>query len=235
VKPKLVTFDCAQTLLEVDWQVGRFALRCAREAGLDLGEDAANRYEQLYYTRHAHYLELNKSRDSAACDAFWQQVTRDWMFAEGFDPAEWQPKVQAISDEIGFSKNSQIFKVFPDVFPCLDRLAESGIKVAIISNWDYSLHRILTALGLKDRFDLVVASLEEGFEKPDPRIFIQTLEKLGVSPRESLHVGDDALDDLKGARDVGMRAVLIDRKLTSPLPPYISSLDQLFGAFEWSA
>jgi putative hydrolase of the HAD superfamily len=108
------------------------------------------------------------------------------------------------------------------------------VRTAVISNWDHSLHQILRIMNLHHRFDLVVASLEEGFEKPDPRIFIQTLEKLGVRPENAAHVGDDPTDDLNGARAVGMRAVLIDRSLRSPAsPPYIASLDDLPGALGW--
>lgn len=235
MKPKLVTFDCAQTLLEVDWELGKFALRCAREAGLDLDEAAADLYAELYRPKHLEYLELNLTRNADRCNAFWADLSNDWLSLQGHDPERWQPRIEVVSQEIGFGPRSQVFRPYADVVSCLDLLQALGVRAAIISNWDYSLHIILRSLGLYDRFELVVASLEEGFEKPDPRIFLQTLKKLGVEPSEATHVGDDPLDDLQGAKAVGMRAVLIDRSLQPPVAlPYITSLTDLPGALGWS-
>lgn len=236
MKPELITFDCAQTLLQVNWKVGEFALECARHAGLELDEAAGSLYAQMYRERVHGYLELNLTKDAAKCEAFWTELSNHWLRDLGHDPGIWQPRVQAASDEIGFTPGSKIFQVYGDVLPCLDRLTELGARLAIISNWDYSLHKILRMLGLYERFELVVASLEEGFEKPDRRIFHQTLEKLGVEPSRAAHVGDDAIDDLQGARNAGMRGVLIDRNRKSPAsPPYIASLTELPEALGWSA
>ena len=202
---------------------------------MDLDEAAAALYQQLYGPRHAEYLEINLSRDHDRADAFWARLSQDWIVELGHEPAEWFPKIDAVSREIGFSANSRIFQPYEDVVPCLDELDRLDVKKAVISNWDYSLHKVLRALGLYDRFDLVVASLEEGFEKPDPRIYLQTLDKLGFEPSVAAHVGDDAIDDLQGARNVGMRSVLIDRNLKSPAsPPYIASLADLTEALGWS-
>src|SRR5579885_3241720 len=235
MKTDLVTFDCAQTLVEVKWQVGQFAVDCAQYAGLDLGEEAALRYAQMFRDRHSVYLGLNLTRDAFRCDAFWQDLTRDWLLSLDLDPDVWHTRIDEASKEIGFGPNSKVFKVYQDVAPCLDELSSRGIKTAVISNWDYSLHNILRLMGIHDRFDLVIASLEEGMEKPDPRLFHLVLDRLQVDPANALHVGDDPMDDLQGARNVGMRALLIDRAITSPAPPYISSLDQLVGALNWKS
>lgn len=227
---ELVTFDCAHTLLRVNWRLGEFAVECAREAGLDLDEAAAALYQQIYSPRHSQYLKINLAKDHGRADAFWQEISRAWLTELGHDADQWFPRIDAVSQDIGFGPNSRVFQLYEDVLPCLDELDRRGIKKAVISNWDYSLHKVLRALGLYDRFDLIVASLEEGFEKPDPRIFLQSLGKLGVEPAHALHVGDDPVDDLQGARNVGMRALLIDRKLDSPSPPYLASLRDLHSS-----
>lgn len=234
MKPDLITFDCAQTLLQVNWKVGEFAVTCADRSGLELDQAAADLYGSLFHQRQKEYLQVNLTRDRHQGEAFWDRLTQDWLKELGHDPAVWHQPIKTASKEIGFSRNSEIFKIYEDVLPCLDYLKGHGVKTAIISNWDYSLHGILEVMDLHHRFDLVVASLEEGFEKPDPRIFLETLEKLGVEPANAAHVGDDPIDDLQGARNVGMRAVLIDRALKAPTsPPYISSLSDLSGALGW--
>jgi putative hydrolase of the HAD superfamily len=51
-------------------------------------------------------------------------------------------------------------------------------------------------------------SSEVGVRKPDPRIFLATLERVGADPAEAVFVGDRLVDDVTGARALGMRTVL---------------------------
>lgn len=234
VKPKVVTFDCAQTLVHVDWKMGQFARDCALHAGLQVSEDASILYADLYRERHDKYLAVNLTKDHGACKGFWDDLGVDWLRALGYEES-WLSRINSAADELGFGPRSKIFKIYPDVIPALERLKANGVRLAVISNWDYSLHRVLRGAGIYDEFEVVIASLEEGMEKPDTRLFHMTLEKLGVDPDEAAHVGDDPIDDLKGARDAGMRAVLIDRsRKAPPSPPYISSLSQLPEALGWT-
>jgi REG-2-like HAD superfamily hydrolase len=235
LNPELITFDCAQTLIEVDWKVGEFAVTCATYCGLELPPQAADLYLGLYQERHKEYLQLNLTRDRERCDAFWDRITKDWLSQLNQDADEWFPRIKAASKKLGFSEGSIVFNVYEDVLPCLALLRKSGLKTAIISNWDYSLHPILEVMKLREHFDLVIASLEEGFEKPDPRIFTLALERLGVKAQNAIHIGDDPIDDLQGARNVGMGALLLDRKLGDAHSlPYISSLLELPGVLGWS-
>ena len=48
--------------------------------------------------------------------------------------------------------------------------------------------------------------------KPDPHIFEYTLKAVGVSAEETVHVGDTYEADIVGAREVGIRPILIDRE-----------------------
>ena len=133
-----------------------------------------------------------------------------------------------------YGPDQTYFSLYPDVLPALDLLA-GRVKLGVLSNWDYSLHRILRMLGIYDRFDVVVASLEEGPEKPDPRLFGIILERLGSTASTTLHVGDDAIDDLEGARSSGLSAVLIDRSRPDTLPPFVNTLTALPGVMGWTS
>ncbi len=103
------------------------------------------------------------------------------------------------------------FRVFEEVPPLLDRLRRAGRKIAVVSNWSPALEALLEGLGLAARVDAVVSSGREGVEKPAPGIFALALERLGVPAAEALHVGDDRVKDLEGARAAGLRAALLDR------------------------
>lgn len=211
MRPKVVTFDAANTLVDVRWSPGAFAIDCAKTAGLDFGDHERGVYERLLRSRWGDYQEINKSRDPSQGDLFWRNLTEDWLASLGQSPELATRVVEAAPDML-YGEESTIFRLFDDVIETLDRLDELGIRTGVISNWDYSLHRVLKAHKVHHRFEHVIASLEEGVEKPDPRLFHLTLDKFGVTPDEALHVGDDPLDDFRGAQDAGMRAYLVDRR-----------------------
>jgi HAD superfamily hydrolase (TIGR01549 family) len=230
--PKVVSFDCAQTLLEVDWSIRRYIADVCAVAELPLPLEAPALYEQMYYSRLQDYIRANMTRDHAQCDAWWITLGRDWLTQIDLD-AELATRLQDISNEIGFGPESVLFRLYEDVVPALDRLNELGVRIAVLSNWDYSLHKALQGAGIYHRFDLVIASLEHGVEKPDPRLFQVVLDHFQVEPGDILHVGDNPVDDLEGARGVGMRAVLIDRTRGASEEPYLHHLSALEGAFAW--
>ncbi len=70
------------------------------------------------------------------------------------------------------------------------------------------LREILRRDGLLPLFQALTFSDELGHTKPHAGMFLSTLERLGVGPSEAAHVGDLPETDLKGARAVGMRAIL---------------------------
>ncbi len=49
--------------------------------------------------------------------------------------------------------------------------------------------------------------------KPHPEIFQKALEKLGVAAEETVFVGDTVDADVKGAKDLGMKTVFIERRV----------------------
>jgi putative hydrolase of the HAD superfamily len=103
------------------------------------------------------------------------------------------------------------WEVFPDVRPALELLTRRGLKVAVVSNWDERLPRLLDELGLARWFDAVVFSQQAGVEKPRPEIFQLALERLAVRPENALHVGDSAREDVEGALATGMHALRLAR------------------------
>ena len=57
-------------------------------------------------------------------------------------------------------------------------------------------------------FDLVVESSEEGVRKPDPKIYLNTCERIAVSPNNAVFL-DDLGINLKPARELGMRTIKV--------------------------
>jgi putative hydrolase of the HAD superfamily len=105
----------------------------------------------------------------------------------------------------------EVWKAFPDAHQTLDALRTRGIALAVISNWDRRLPKILDDLRFTELFDTVTVSSIEGCEKPAGEIFSRTLDRLGTSPERTIHIGDSPLEDYRGAEDAGLTAILIDR------------------------
>ncbi len=92
----------------------------------------------------------------------------------------------------------------------LARLRAAGLKLAVVSNSEGTIEQMLVETGLRDPFDAVVDSAVVGFTKPDPRIFQIALHRLGVTPAETIMVGDSPSADVGGAHAAGLRAALVD-------------------------
>ncbi len=100
---------------------------------------------------------------------------------------------------------------YPDAIKTLVTLRERGYKLGLISNTHW---RFLeqTKNEFKMYFDTIILSYEHGYAKPHPSIFLVALERLGVMASRCLHVGDDPIADVEGARTVGMKTAFIKRR-----------------------
>lgn len=86
-----------------------------------------------------------------------------------------------------------------------------GYRTALITNTAHEFCGIWRKqLSVDDLFDAVAASCELGARKPDPRIFELTLGMLGEPDAAEVLFVDDMSENVAGARQVGMEAILAD-------------------------
>jgi putative hydrolase of the HAD superfamily len=104
------------------------------------------------------------------------------------------------------------WSLYPDVPGALDALAQRGLALGVVSNWDSHLPALLTALGLAPRFRTVAVSAIEETGKPEPEIFRRACARLDLTPAECLHVGDSRREDFEAARAAGLFGLLLDRE-----------------------
>ena len=107
---------------------------------------------------------------------------------------------------------------YPDTRVTLNRLKRMDLKLGLISTaYEEDIDAILEKAGLaKGLFDIVVGANTVKKEKPHPDVFRHALGKLSVRSEETLFVGDHVDNDYKGAKAVGMHALLIEREYRSP-------------------
>ena len=95
--------------------------------------------------------------------------------------------------------------------PVLEKLRKEKIKTAVASNWDERLPQLLSDLQLAPFFDHQFISVEIGYSKPHPQFFKTCLDRLGLEAAQVLHIGDDDINDVKAAEQVGIGSYRIDR------------------------
>jgi HAD superfamily hydrolase (TIGR01549 family) len=119
-------------------------------------------------------------------------------------------------------------QILPGTRQALDRIGQN-FRLAVISNADGGIERVLSRCGIADCFENITDSGIVGVEKPRPEIFEAALKAMQASASESLYVGDVYSVDYLGARNAGMEAVLLDVAGTyrNRELPRVESLEQL--------
>lgn len=92
--------------------------------------------------------------------------------------------------------------------PLLARLAER-YRLGVVSNFYGNLTTVCEEVGIGRHLTVMIDSAFVGYTKPDPRIFRAALARLEASPSETVFVGDSLERDMAGARNVGMRHILL--------------------------
>ena len=98
-----------------------------------------------------------------------------------------------------------------DVLDIFIQLKKRGLRIGVISNTeDGRLKDLLEAVEFVPHLDVFLDSYVVGFTKPDPKIFLKAVEILGLVPEEVLFIGDSYTQDIIGAQNAGLKAVLFD-------------------------
>ena len=207
---RAITFDVTGTLIHAP-RVAEIYAEVLQRHGLDATPETVREFLPVVWQEMACRTELGVDRFLAhpeGARGWWRDFLR--RLCEYLDTG---PPTRFTASEL-YHRFSQAdsWEVYPDVRETLGRLQNDlGLSLAVVSNWDDRLGRLLTHLDLIGYFDAVVFSAAIGVEKPDPRIFRYALELLDVAPEEALHVGDDQRQDVEGALAAGMHALLLVR------------------------
>lgn len=104
----------------------------------------------------------------------------------------------------------------PEALPVILKLKSMGYMVGLISDCSAETPASWGTSPLSRVMDTAIFSCLAGFKKPEPRIYLQAAEQLGVRPEDCLYVGDGASHELSGAASVGMYPVMIRPREEGP-------------------
>jgi len=157
---------------------------------------------------------------------FWTEYNTLVLAGLGVEAERLSEVVESV---YSYSWAASCWQAFPDTLPALRELSNLGIRMAIVSNFVDTLGSLCEASGITPYFETIVASVDARAMKPDGRIWSTTLRRMGLTPAETWHVGDNYWADVLGARAAGLTPVLIDRDGQVPRPDClrVSSLHDL--------
>ena len=102
---------------------------------------------------------------------------------------------------------------YSDAHSTLASLIVKGYKLGIIANQKLGTAERLESWGLRQYFEVIAASAEIGYAKPDKEIFEKAFELAGCTAEESVMVGDRLDNDIIPAKALGMKTVWIKNGL----------------------
>ncbi|HII84907.1 MAG: TIGR02253 family HAD-type hydrolase [Methanobacterium sp.] len=197
---KAVFFDIDDTLYDTSG-FAKLARKAALQAMIDAG---------LPLSQQEAYLLLREiiKEKGSNYDKHFNILTKRVMGDEN-------PLLIAVGMITYHNVKFALLRLFPDTMSTLIYLKKKDYQMGVISNgltikqWEK-----LIRLGLYHFFDEVVTSQEAGSEKPDSEIFQLALERMGCKAEESVMVGNKFSEDILGATEAGMSAILVNSELT---------------------
>jgi putative hydrolase of the HAD superfamily len=175
-------------------------------------ENAATLAHRLL-ERESHRWRVQRETDGAVGTGALEQLFLD----EGID-VNGARHLRALGSYLDFWAPHTLAD--PDALDVLGALKQRGYLVGILSNtmWPRSHHQEVFARdNLDEHIDAAVYTSELPVAKPHAEAFRAVLDALGVTPAESVFVGDRIWDDISGAQQVGMRTIWVPH---SRIPDY---------------
>ena len=172
------------------------------------------------FDKHYWHYRLDYDRGTLNGHTYWPTIARDAGIS--FSPQQVEALIE--QDVLLWAT------VDPIMLEWVSRVRASGLKVAILSNMGEDLLAYMRENFVwLHRFHHLTWSCELNLIKPMPAIYEYTLDRLNVSADEALFL-DDRLENVKGARAVGIHSLLFrdvhylqedlqQEGLASQLPP----------------
>jgi putative hydrolase of the HAD superfamily len=205
---EVIFFDAAGTLIRLKRPVGWHYAKITQSHGLMVDEaQMESAFRDVWYGRRPRPASPEGREDDDR--PWWRELALDVLRAavpssNKIDQDRWFDDLYMHFAQPG------IWVLYEDALRCLDRLANRS-RLAVISNFDRRLRRILDDLDVSTRFEQIFISSEIGCEKPHPGIFQRALKVMEVEADRCIHAGDDPERDWVGALAAGIAVFKVRR------------------------
>ena len=167
---------------------------------------------EAYEKTHHKYWNIRYGQLKEVTNAVWvSEALNDLGYALTPEAEEIKTAVNAF-----FENYLKALTPRPQARKTLQRLSQE-YQLGLITNYTYAplIYAGLRKLKIDEFFNVVVVSDEAGWRKPSPKIFREALRRMQLKADQVLYVGDTPLEDIAGARQVGMKTVFIPSQFNS--------------------
>ncbi|KAM8934353.1 haloacid dehalogenase-like hydrolase domain-containing protein 3 [Pelodytes ibericus] len=207
---KYLTWDIKDTLLRLRLPVGHQYHAEAKKHGLRISPDSLERSFRQAYRAQSRLFPNYGLTQGMTSQQWWLDVVSQTFRLSGVRDEQFiHPVAEKLYQDFSTCSN---WEVLPGARETLINCRNLGLRMAVISNFDRRLEKILVQCGLDAHFEFVLTAESAGVAKPDSRIFQKALQLAQVEPYEAVHIGDDYMNDYQAARGVGMHSFLIREK-----------------------
>ncbi len=203
-------FDSYGTLMELDDFYGRLQTGFSK-LGIVLPLDVVKR------AAHAEMRHYMKGARLANCLDSWNRLRRDCAVILENAIREQGYAIELPADKVmQILSDAVVYKPFDDIKSSLEKLREKGVRLGVLSNWDFKLQAALEDAGIAHLFDFVLSSAQAGIEKPAREFFERGLALArkavpDLKARDCFYVGDHYEKDVLGARGAGLSPLWLVR------------------------
>lgn len=210
---KAVIFDFIGTLTNMrEYSLEASEMKLYRAIkNSDINVDAG-RFIEAYNQAQEKYRAIRYQKLVEVTNAVW---VSEALSSLGYETTPEDPRIKAAVN-VFFEDylNSLVLR------PCSNKFLKNlsnRYKMGLISNFTYSpvIYAGLRKLEIGKFFNTIQVSEAIGWRKPHPKIFNQALSRLRVSAHETIYVGDNPLEDIRGAQAVGMKTIFVSSQFNS--------------------
>ncbi len=197
--PHAICFDLDNTLWDVAPVIARAEARL--QTWLEQHAPEIPRRWSIEAMREAR-VALASEQPASAHDMSWLRTEALLRHAIecGYDAS-----VAGAGFEIFHAARHEV-ELYPDVEPALASLA-TRFRLLALTNGNADVGRA----GLGAYFSIALTARDAGAAKPDARAYAGLVAATGLEPAQILHVGDDPVADIEGARAAGLRVAWLNR------------------------
>jgi HAD superfamily hydrolase (TIGR01549 family) len=196
---RLITFDLDNTL----WDVHSVIMNAEATMRAWLVERVPE------YARQIDTEQIQQIRNSAMAEnsalahdvsAMRKAVLKRAFSICGYSDSEARGLSQRAFDVFFEARQQVVF--FPAALAVLEELA-AEFRLGALTNGNADIN----AVGLGQYFSFAFSSADVGVSKPAPDMFHAALRHAGVAAADTIHVGDNLVDDIAGAAALGIHTI----------------------------
>jgi putative hydrolase of the HAD superfamily len=167
---------------------------------------AKDKFMVAYNSAHEKYRKIRYEQHREVTNAVW---VAEALCNLGFKVTAEDLRVKAALN-VFFQDFIDTLELREGAKKLLRQTKQQG-KVGLISNFTHApvIYKSLRKVGINEFFNAVVVSEENGYRKPSAKIFQDALNRLQVAAEEVVYVGDSPLEDIQGAKGIGLRTVFV--------------------------